>query len=153
MKYTEFDGGVYFSYFRPEILYLGKFGPWNQNCQFKLKFGTQHNSNMQNSMVVFPLLVQTGNTLFGEIWSNKSKLSVQDETWKVSHYFPQSGKFHWISNIDRSKNIFCPGIISGNSPKFTKNESRQISDLIILIGSPFKCDHLRSMSQFPCFGN
>ena len=28
-----------FFYFRPEIPFLGKFGPKNQNCQFKLKFG------------------------------------------------------------------------------------------------------------------
>ena len=31
----------------------GKFGPKNQNCQFKVKFGTLTNLNMQNSMVVF----------------------------------------------------------------------------------------------------
>ena len=30
---------------------MGKFGSKNQNCQFKLKFGTQINLNMQNSMV------------------------------------------------------------------------------------------------------
>ena len=34
---------------------LGKFGQKNQNCQFKLKFGTETNSNMQNSMA--PLIV------------------------------------------------------------------------------------------------
>ena len=26
--------------FQPEIPFLGKFGPKNENCQFKLKFGT-----------------------------------------------------------------------------------------------------------------
>ena len=31
--------------------FLGKFGPKNQNCQFKLKFGTKTNSNEQNSFV------------------------------------------------------------------------------------------------------
>ena len=36
-----------------EIPFLGKFGPKNQNCHFKLKFGTNTNSNMQNSMVMF----------------------------------------------------------------------------------------------------
>ena len=29
-----------FFYFKPEIPFLGKFGPKNQNCQVKLKFGT-----------------------------------------------------------------------------------------------------------------
>ena len=28
------------SCFRPETTFLGKFGPKNQNCHFKLKFGT-----------------------------------------------------------------------------------------------------------------
>ena len=32
--------------------FLGKFGPKNQNHQFKLKFGTYINSNMQSSMVM-----------------------------------------------------------------------------------------------------
>ena len=35
-----------------EIPFLGKFGPKSQNCQFKLKFGTCTNSNLQNSMVI-----------------------------------------------------------------------------------------------------
>ena len=42
--------------FRLEIPFLGKFGPKNQNCQFILKFGTQTNSNMQNSMGMFTVL-------------------------------------------------------------------------------------------------
>ena len=36
-----------------EIPFWGKFVPENQNCQFKLKFGTKTNWNMQNSMLVF----------------------------------------------------------------------------------------------------
>ena len=44
---------VYFYCFRPETPFLGKFGPKNQNCHFKLKFVTKTNSSMQNSMVVF----------------------------------------------------------------------------------------------------
>ena len=39
--------------FRPQIPFLGKFGPKNQNCQFILKFGTWTNSNIQNSMAMF----------------------------------------------------------------------------------------------------
>ena len=37
--------------------FLGKFGPENQNCQFKLKFVTSTNSNMQNSVVMFTFSV------------------------------------------------------------------------------------------------
>ena len=40
--YTEFNGAVYFFCFGLETPILGKFGPTNQNCQFKLKFGTYH---------------------------------------------------------------------------------------------------------------
>ena len=107
-----------------EIPFLGKFGPKNQNCHFKLKFGTYTNSNMQNSMVMFilsvfdwkypfwanlvqkvkiislswnlvPRLIRVcriqwwyslflfliGNTLVRQIWSKKSKLSVEAEIW------------------------------------------------------------------------
>ena len=57
--------------FQLEISFLAKFGPEYQNCQFKLKFGTKTNSNMQNWWCSsFPFL--TGNTLFKQIWSQKS---------------------------------------------------------------------------------
>ena len=39
-KYVEFNDGVDFFCFRLKILFWGKFGPKNQNCQFKLKFGS-----------------------------------------------------------------------------------------------------------------
>ena len=48
-EYAEFSGYVHFFRFRPQIPFLGKFGPKNRNCQFILKFGTWTNSNMQNS--------------------------------------------------------------------------------------------------------
>ena len=35
------------------IQFLGKLCPKNQNCQFKLKFGTYTNSNKQNSVALF----------------------------------------------------------------------------------------------------
>ena len=44
---------VHFFSFRAEMPILGKFGPKNQNCQFKVKLDTWTNSNMQNSMVIF----------------------------------------------------------------------------------------------------
>ena len=36
-----------------EIPFLGKIGLKNQNCQFRLKFGTESNLNISNSMVMF----------------------------------------------------------------------------------------------------
>ena len=35
---------------------FGQIGPKYQNCQFKLKFGTYINSNMQDSLVMFTFL-------------------------------------------------------------------------------------------------
>ena len=39
-EYAEFNGDVHFLRFLLEIPFLGKLGPKDQNCQFKLKFGT-----------------------------------------------------------------------------------------------------------------
>ena len=45
---------------------LGEIVRKNNHCEFKLKFGTQTNSNIQNSMVVFTFLSYNRNTLFGK---------------------------------------------------------------------------------------
>ena len=52
LEYVKFDYDVHFAYFTPEITFTGKFGLKNQNCLFKLKFGTWTNSNVPHSMVV-----------------------------------------------------------------------------------------------------
>ena len=87
---------VRFFCFRSEVPFFGKFDSKIQNSQLKLKFGTQTNSNMQNSMVIFNFsvlnwkytfwanlvtlwrcslfLFQTRNFLFEQIWSKKSRL-------------------------------------------------------------------------------
>ena len=62
------------SYFRPKILFLGKFGSKNQNCRFKLKF------DMQNSVVMFVFSIFDCNYHFGQICSKKSKFSVKAES-------------------------------------------------------------------------
>ena len=38
-----------------EILFLGKISQKNEDCQFEVKFGTQNNSNMKNSVTAFTL--------------------------------------------------------------------------------------------------
>ena len=63
-KYAEFSYYVYFVRFRPQISFLGKFWPKNQNCEFILKFGTWTNSNMQNSMAIFNFSAFCWNYLF-----------------------------------------------------------------------------------------
>ena len=54
---TVYHGEVHFFNFRPEILFLRKFGPKIKNCLFKVKFVTKTNSNMQNSMAMFTFSV------------------------------------------------------------------------------------------------
>ena len=38
--------------FRPKIFFWKKFDPKNEICQFKLKFGTQNNLHLQNSLAI-----------------------------------------------------------------------------------------------------
>ena len=45
--------GVHFFCFRSEKTFLGKSTQKNQNRQFKVKFGSKTNVNMQNSMLMF----------------------------------------------------------------------------------------------------
>ena len=52
-----------------------------ENCQFKLKFGTKTNSNMQNSMSMFFISLLDWKYLFGQIWSKKLKLSLRAVIW------------------------------------------------------------------------
>ena len=56
-EYAELNGAVLFFCFTLETHFLSKFGPKSQTCQYKLKFGTWTNSNMQNSMMVFTFSV------------------------------------------------------------------------------------------------
>ena len=61
----------------PEVPFLGKFGPKSQNYQFKMKFGTYTNANMQNSIAVFTFFVFDRNPPFWANFIQKSKLSVK----------------------------------------------------------------------------
>ena len=79
IKHAEINADAHFFQFWLEISFLGKFGPKNQKFQLRLKFCTQTNSNMQNSMVMLIFLLSTGSTLSGQIWSKTSKLSVWAE--------------------------------------------------------------------------
>ena len=54
--------------------------PKCQNCQFKLKFFTNANSNKQNSMVIFTFFVSDWNSAF---WGNL----VEKENWKLKLKF------------------------------------------------------------------
>ena len=75
-NYAASYGGVDFLCFRLEIPFLSKFVSKNQNCQFKLKFSTRTDSNMQDSLVMFTFSVFNWIYFVGrkKIWSKKIKI-------------------------------------------------------------------------------
>ena len=66
--YVIFNTGVNLFHLKPEMSSFSKFGTKDQNCQFKLKFGSWINSNVQKSMAVFTFL-----------FSTTTKISVEDK--------------------------------------------------------------------------
>ena len=68
--------------FRLETPFLSKFGPKNQNCQFKPKFGSYINSNMPNSMVVFTFSVLDWKQHF---WANLvQRIKIVSSSWNLA---------------------------------------------------------------------
>ena len=61
------SGGAHFIRFRMETPFLDKLSPKNQNCQFKLKFGTNTKLYLQNSMALFTFSVLDRKYYF---WTN-----------------------------------------------------------------------------------
>ena len=69
----------------------GKFGPINQNCLFKMKFGIWINSNMLNSMVMFTLSVLDQKYNF---WENLvQKIKMFCARWNLAHRLIQNFLF------------------------------------------------------------
>ena len=82
--------------FRPEAPFLGKFDPKNENCWSKLKFGTQTNSNMQNSVVMFSVFYQKY-----PFWINLlKKIKIVSLSWNLVPILI------WIRRIQRWYSFF-----------------------------------------------
>ena len=77
-------------FFYPEIVFLSKSGPQIQKCQYKLKFATQTNSNIQNSMVLFRFSVSALQFLFEE------SIYHFDVTWLISQQFITENWNQWL---------------------------------------------------------
>ena len=60
--------------FRPEIPFLDKFAPKQQNCQFKLNLVTRLIQICRIQWQCSPCLFYTGNTLFSQILSKKIEI-------------------------------------------------------------------------------
>ena len=79
--------------FRPEIPFLGKFGPNYQNCQLKLKLGAQTNSSMQNSMVMFTFSSFDWKYHF---WANLvQKIKIVSLSWNLGPRLIQICRIQW----------------------------------------------------------
>ena len=120
--------------FRPEITLLAKFGAKNQNCQFKLKYDTETNWNMQNSIFCF----RTELPLFGQIGPIIKIVS-------LSWY--SASRLIWISRIQWSCSLFpfttykfCPNnpfnifnVTSLISLQFTRKDLKPVAFLVVFV--------------------
>ena len=80
-----------------KIPFFDKLGPKDQNCQFKLKFGTKNNLHMQNSVMVFTFSVfETGNVIFGETWS---KIKIVSLSWNLVPAATRICRIHWWRSL------------------------------------------------------
>ena len=62
----QFNDGTHFPCFKQEIHFLDKFDQKNQNYQFKLKFGTETNLNMQNLVLCLFFSFRQETTFLGK---------------------------------------------------------------------------------------
>ena len=68
-----------FSHLDQKNPFFGKSGAKNQNCQFRLKFGTKPNSNVWNSVTMFTFCVFYHKCPFWVNLVQNSKLFVESE--------------------------------------------------------------------------
>ena len=95
---------VWFFCFRPEISFLRKFGPKNQNCQFTLKLGTKTNLNMQDLMVCSLFLLSTEIPFWGKFGQKNRNfhLKLKSGTYSQNKIFSKSKKTN--AKLDRTRN-------------------------------------------------
>ena len=116
--------GVCFICFWLEIPCLGKFCAKNQNCQFKLIFSTQINSNMKNSMKmlifsVFDKMYPFSRNLFQKI-KIVFDLNMQNLMMIFFFFFPFQVKsiLFWVNLVHKFKISKPVIIVSRNPPSF-----------------------------------
>ena len=91
------NGGTHSFFYRPETLFLGKFGPKNQNCLFKMKFGAYTNSNMQDSVVMLTFFDFDRKKLF---WVNLvQKIEIVSLFRYLVPGLTQMSRIQWICSI------------------------------------------------------
>ena len=94
--------GVHFLCFRLEIPYVSKFGSKNQNCQSKLTFGTQANSNMHCSMVIF--LFSVSNQKYSFL-AKFHKLIITSLSWNLIPRLIRICRIQWWCSLFLTRSI------------------------------------------------
>ena len=119
-EYAEFNGGVHFFRFRLKIPILCKFGPENQNCQFKQKFGTKTNFNMQNSVVraVHFFFFWMGIPLWGKFhiwswsWYQKFEICTVHKLFTFFQFWPEKNPMVMVTfSIFNNKQSFLVNLV------------------------------------------
>ena len=86
--------------FQPEVLFLGKFGPKIQNCQFKMKLDTSTNSNIHNSMVMITFFFVFDRTY--SFWANLvQKLKIVSLKWNLITGLIRICRIRWCCSLFR----------------------------------------------------
>ena len=102
------NDGVCFICFWLEIPCLGKFCAKNQNCQFKLKFSTQINSNMKNSMMM--LIFSVFDKMYPFLRNLVHKFKISKPAIIVSRN-PPSFWFPWLLALVCNSTVFVQNVI------------------------------------------
>ena len=121
--------------------FLGKFGPKNQNCHFKLKFGTCTNSNMQNSMVMF--ICSVFDQKYSFLANLVQKVKIIRWSWNL---LP---RLIWVCRIQWCCSLFCFLIEIHFLGKFgSKSKNYQLK---LKFGSCTNSNMLNSIVMFTFF--
>ena len=93
----KFNDVVHLFWFQVEIPFLVKFGPKNQIYQFKHKFGTYTNSNMQNLMDLFTFSLFDWKYCF---WANLvQKVKITSWSWNLVPRLIRIFRIQWWSSL------------------------------------------------------
>ena len=97
LRRNSFNGHCHFFSFSLEIPFLGKVGPNNWNCHFKLKFGTYNNSNIQNSVMLFTFFVFDWKYL---CWANLvQKIKILSLSWNLIRIIIRICRIQWWCTV------------------------------------------------------
>ena len=107
-----------------------KFGPKNRNCQFKLKIGTQTNSNMRNLIVMFIFLCFRPEVYFFFEICSKNQNCLSKLKFKIQVNLNMQNSMVIFIFLVRKYPSFCVNLIQKVKSQFkTKFGTQTILDM------------------------